>query len=493
MTISKELILRDYQKLKSLAAKNIRHKHWESACIFTKMAANLMYNSNLIYADDELEENLKKIAESVLEKPVFEKGIEARKKIVFYDYFMLDNRGLTEQYLSALLDSDYEVLFVGYLKGEKSKYILDKLAEHKIKTYFIDGKKELERAKEFFNAINAFKPSIIFAHTSPWDVAGLVAINRFENCCRRYLTNITDHAFWLGTKCFDYFLEFRNYGYNISKNYRHIEEKKLLKLPYYPIVNKNIQFGGFNFDCTGKTLIFSGGSIYKIQGSPAFLEIVKYILTKYENTNFLFLGNGDFSYLQDFIKENHFQNRFFYESERKDIWEVFCRCDLYLNTYPLIGGLMTQYACMAGKVPLTLNDKEDACNDVYELMTDHFGLNFQFKSIEELKTAFDEYMQKPEKMKYDGELLKEAIIKTEDFRRQFLKYLDAPENQYRFTAYKIDIEKFAETYIERFNEKKCSYYSLFLRRDLKGLQRFFRYYFFYLLIHFCRLFKAYKT
>ena len=481
MTISKESIVKDYQKLKLLADKNIKHSHWDSACIFIKMAANLMYNSNLIYADDELEDNLKKIACAVLDKPSFAKGNKEQKKIVFYDYFMLDNRGLTEQYLNALFEFDYELLFIGCPAGENSKYILEKLNEQKIKTYFVNEKKEVNRAKEIFNVINDFKPSIIFAHTSPWDVAGLIAINRFKNCCTRFLSNITDHAFWVGTKCFDYFFEFRDYGYNISKNYRDIDERKLLKLPYYMIVNKNIRFGGFNFETKGKKIIFSGGSIYKIQGSPKFLEIVKYILTKYEDTVFLFLGNGDFSYLQRFIEENKFQDRFFYESERKDIWEVFNHCDLYLNTYPLIGGLMTQYACMAGKVPLTLNDKDDHCNDVYELMTNHFGVECQFKSVEELEAAFDEYMRNPNKMQSDGEGLKAAIISPSDFSNKLLGLLNNPEQKSNFRDYEIDTKSFAENYIRRFNTNKISYYRLFLHRDLKTLKYFFDYYVRYVL------------
>ena len=436
-----------------------------------------MYNANLIYADDEIEENLKVIAENVFPAPLrIQQNNE--KRLVFYDYFMLDNRGLTEQYLDALFDSEYEILFVGCPNGEQSKEIIDKLEVHKVQFVFIDEKQELSNAKIIFDSIINFNPAIILAHTSPWDVAGLMAISRFEKCSKRYLVNITDHAFWLGTKVFDYFIEFRDYGYNISKNYRRIDAKNLLKLPYYPNINKNIPFAGFDFDARGKKIVLSGGSIYKIQGSPVFFDLVKYILSTYEDTIFLFLGNGDASYLQKFIDDNNFQNRFYYRKERKDIWEVFKHCDMFLNTYPITGGLMTQYACMAGVVPVTLNDGGDNSDgNIYELLLSDYGLNFQCESLESCKAKIDEYMLNPNALKSDGLQLTKAVISRKMFSEMLLNYLETPVNKMVFNAYNVDIKRFSKQYIQRFNENDgMSYYSCFVRKDVKYLLKFPIYY-----------------
>lgn len=49
---------------------------------------------------------------------------------------------------------------------------------------------------------------------------------------------MTDHAFWLGRFAFDYCIEFRVYGYNISIQKRKIEKEKILMLPYYPVIRK---------------------------------------------------------------------------------------------------------------------------------------------------------------------------------------------------------------------------------------------------------------
>ena len=486
MNITSEIISRDYCKLKYEVKRCIDKGKWESACSFIKSATLLMYNSNIIYSDIDLEENLKIISEAIHPIPLFE-PLESNEKrrIVFYDFFVWDNRGLTEQYLDALFASDYEMLFIGCSNGEKSREILQKLKLHKVKSVFVNGDEEISRSKCIYDAILNFKPAIIFAHTSPEDIAGLMAISRFENCCTRYMTNITDHAFWLGTKVFDYFFEFRDYGYNISKRYRHIEEEKLLKLPYYPIINKDISFQGFDFNTQNKKIVFSGGSIYKTQGSPVFWDIVKYILSKYEDTIFLFLGDGDSFCVHKFIEDNDFQHRFYYRNVRKDIWEVFKHCDMYLNTYPLIGGLMTQYACMAGLVPLTLNDNNDACNNIYELLLNRFDLDFQFDSVEKCKAKIDYYLQHPDSLQSDGVKLSKAVISPEKFSEMFLKFLEKPKNIMDVKQYDVDVEKFSKQYLKRFNEHNgMSYYRFFVRRDIKYLFHFPMYYVKYI---FCRL------
>ena len=73
-----------------------------------------------------------------------------------------------------------------------------------------------------------------------------------------------DHAFWLGRNAFDYCLEFRDFGANLSRQYRHIPIQKLLKQPYYPLADPTIPYGGLPFErADGDFVIFSGGTLYK--------------------------------------------------------------------------------------------------------------------------------------------------------------------------------------------------------------------------------------
>ena len=481
--ITANTIADDYAKLQAIILKLIKRKKYEKACFFMMKAAVLMYNANLIYTDDELEHYLNELSCMVLPESSVMGFTGGKDRILLYDYFVLDNRGLTEQYLSGLMSIDCDLYFLGCQNGENSKEIYSKLKANNIRTYIIEPCcSELKKAESIFQIINDIKPTVIISHTAPWDIAGLMAINRFSSSCRKYLINITDHAFWLGKTVFDYFFEFRNYGCCISTKYRGIPEDRLLKLPYYPIINKNIQFQGFDFETEGKRIIFSGGSIYKIKGSNVFLDIVKYILSNYPDTVFLFLGNGDSQFLQDFISKNNFENRFYYRHERKDIYEIFKRCYLYINTYPLIGGLMTQYACVCGKIPLTLNDKNDHCNDISELMYDNNSLDIQFESIEDFKNKIDVYLNDKNLVDNDGDIISKSIVSETAFNSLLLNYINTPTNQLSIKYYDIDISEFSKQYIARFNENNClDYYKLFLSKNMVTLPYFFKYYIKYMM------------
>lgn len=476
--IDRNTILRDYSELKQLALACAEKKDFDKAIFYIERAAILMYNSNIIYVDYELENILHNISDQILINKTTEQ--QQNNRIAFYDYFVLDNRGLTEQYLEALASFDYEVLFIGCRCDDKSKEIYKKLKKNNIDYKIVLEKDDIKKSRIIYQLISDFSPKVIIAHTSPWDVAGLIAINAFKDSCRRYLINITDHAFWLGATVFDYFFEFRDYGYNISKEYRKINETKLLKLPYYPIINTSVLFQGFDFATEGKKLILSGGSIYKIQGSNTFLEIVKYILDTYDDAIFLFLGSGDTSVLERFVNQNNYQNRFYCRRERKDIYEVFKHCYFYLNTYPLVGGLMTQYACVAGKLPLSLNDfDEHSDNCVSELLIDGDFPNIQFSNVNELKKKIDIYMTNPQLLYKDCEKIKNAVITSDKFNIFFHEYIEAdlPKSVVVFNSYAVDIYKFAEQYMARFNENKgMSYYQLFVDRKLRTLSHFPGYY-----------------
>ena len=123
MIITKEIILKDYNKLKQLAENSLNKEKYNDAEFFIKRAATLMYNSNIIYKDDDLENMLKELSDKVLSECQKFCQFENSKRIVFYDYFVWDNRGLTEQYLDALINLNYEILFIGCHNSEKSTEI----------------------------------------------------------------------------------------------------------------------------------------------------------------------------------------------------------------------------------------------------------------------------------------------------------------------------------------------------------------------------------
>ena len=331
--------------------------------------------------------------------------------------------------------------------------------------------------QEIFQVISDFEPTDLVAHTSPWDIEGITACHALEGLCNRYLSNITDHAFWLGTTAFDYFLEFRSFGCNISQKYRGIISERDILIPYFPIINKEIPFGGFPFDARGKQIIVSGGGIHKIKGSTKFLEIVKYILDRHPNALFLYLGHGDHHYLENFSSKYGYEGRFFHINERKDIYEIIRHCTLYLNTYPHLGALMTQIAAEAGKPPLTLNDKKEHNQKVSELLIIKKDTpKLEFDDIDELKQSIDNYLTNPFLLKEAEDKIRGCVPTPEMFALMMQNSLENHSTGLVPNTYSIDTTSFASDYIARFKGRPETYRYFFYDNDIRLAVKYFPYY-----------------
>ena len=475
MVITKERVFKDFEKLKQFSYEAYKNDKLSMSIEYAKNAARLMYNFNFIYTDDKLEELI-----VLLSKKIFvnqESIVETyEKRIVFYDYFSLDNRGLSEQYIKALVDLDFEILYITLQKDETKmaniKLLLEKNKKNEI--YLVHSKQNIEKIEEIREKIYNYKPRIIFNHTAPEDICGMVALENIGKNTERYLINLTDHAFWLGKSCSDYFIEFRSYGKNISKYYRKIDEKKSIILPYYPIQNENIEYKGLPFDFKNKKMIFSGGSLYKIYGSPVFFLLVKYILNKYNDSIFLYLGNGDTRPLLNFIKENKYEDRFFFLKERKDIDKIFKKCYFYLGTYPIVGGLMSQFAVMNKKIPVCYFDKEIPCNKIEELFINNENLKLTFSDLDEVKNEIDKLFVSKEYMEEKVKKICNIVITPSKFKEELNRLLTTKNTSFIYKDYLIDIDKFSAIYLEQENKYLKQYLNMFSSGVLK--RKFYFYY-----------------
>lgn len=478
MQITKEKILYDFGRLKRKASLCFKYHLYSYSCSFLEMSSKLMYNANVKYYDNEIEELIHKLTSVIIKKQTF---LPKKNRIVFYDCFAWDNRGLTEQYMDSLISlNKYEILYICNHKiDNKGTEIKKKLKKANITMYELYTSNNIRKSKELYDVISKFTPESIIIHNEPSDISGLIVFDSLKDTCKRYLINITDHAFWAGTTCFDYFFEWRDYGYNISSSFRKIDEKKLLLLPFYPMINKSIQFQGFPFDFNNKKIIFSGGSIYKIQGSNRFFEIIKYILDTYEDTIFLFLGNGDSSVLKKFIKQNNYNNRFYFFSERKDIYEVMNHCYLYLNTYPISGSLMTQLACSCGKIPLTYNENRNKDNEITELFINKININFVFYDLKTIFLQIDKYMQNSSETKKMEKQIKNLIITKDEFSIQLKNYLLGMKKQNIAQKYDIDVDSNINLFLKQINNNMEKYYICFLKKNLFILIINLKYYYKY--------------
>jgi hypothetical protein len=363
--------------------------------------------------------------------------------------------------------------------------ILKKLKDYKkVEIYLPYSKNNISRCKEISEKILSFNPSRVLYHSAPWDTVGYIVLSYLGNYqIERYLINLTDHAFWLGCNCIDYILEFRSYGANISIDYRHISSNKLMIMPYYPIQNKLDEFQGFPFNTENKKIIVSGGSLYKIYGSPVFFDIVKHILKLYSDVIFFYLGNGDIKPLVKFIEENNLSKRFFYSRERKDISEIIKRCYFYLNTYPVGGGLLPQLAVINDKIPITYTDKKYINNNTDELFINNKNQKFTFYDfdsfyfeINKLITDSSYYIQKTND-------LKNKVIASQNFSLWLFSILEKKESVHTWVKYDVDIDSFRELYFIQGNKYPYKYPSyFFIRKSIFVFVFFIHYTLYYTII-----------
>lgn len=222
-----------------------KNKEYHKVMDAISLMANMAYNINSFYTDDALEEFIDRVSLDFVKRNKDITPIE--NKWIFYDSFGWDNRGLTQQYIRALISWNVEFLFIFENFSESlSKEILLELKNYnKASIYIVDNTTPLEkRLNKLVKVIENYNPSKAFLHLTPWNPFSFLLWNRFADI-ERFQINLTDHAFWLGKKCFDYCIEFRDYGYNISLKHRGIPKEKLLLAPFYPIVDTQNRFEGF--------------------------------------------------------------------------------------------------------------------------------------------------------------------------------------------------------------------------------------------------------
>lgn len=468
--ITNNTLERDYHTINALIEKAIAKNDYEQALSFVELSAHLQYQYNFrsSYYDAFLEHSMSTIASRLFDQELVQGKDE---KILFFDYFAYDNRGLTQQYLRALIQLGKKVIFV---YEHNNRYygniqIQKELNEYEnAQVYYLEGTTRVEKAQQLMGIVKQEQPGHIFMHISPWDTIPFLVFDRIKGI-KRYQINLTDHAFWLGRGITDINLEFRSYGCNISTQYRNIPVEKSAILPYYPILSPE-PFQGFDFDVKDKKIIFSGSAIYKVLGDNLeFFELVKELLSVDEQLIFVFAGSGNKEPILQFARKHHFEDRLFLIGDRTDIFEVVKKIDYFLCTFPFTGALMTQLAVI-NQIPSFSYVKQDYLfNDVSDLFLKKNTL-YQFNNIPELVEAFKEIYFNADKKTVE-ENSNNTITPQE-----FADNLDAilkGQNPLKHTLRKFDVSeavKVVNRYLLESENKYNPLYSQILHRFLSEQQ-----------------------
>lgn len=457
--LTKNIIISDYSYLKKKATTLYDIGNYEDSLSYIKVAAKIAYHLNFQYTDDDLE-NLLKLISSKLVKSENIKCYE--EKYVFFDSFGFDNRGLTEQYLKALISWNIKFKYIleSDINLSFSKNIIEILKEYSNCEIIIipSNLTEIEKIKYLAQLIDKYRPTKAFLHLSPWSVVGVCA---FISCSSitRYLINLTDHAFWIGKSCVDYLIEFRNYGYNISKKFRGIPAKKLLFQPYYPI-QRNSKFDGFPVNTTNKVIVFTGGAFYKMYGKKGkFFDLIKKILDNNQNIIFLIAGSGKIKPFNTFIKKYNYSKRMFLLGNRNDINEVFKNIDIYLATYPLTGGLMAQYAALHNKNIIAYSTEDLPFNFIEDIVNVSNSIQLTFTEEEEFHKEINHLIQDKQYRESKFEFLSQSILTEQQFNTSLHRLIQENISN-KFNNIEISTEKFFQLYLETENDFLHKYYTI---------------------------------
>lgn len=421
----------------------IKVQNYEKALNIIGHLAYIFYEYNQTFRDDFLENKFVKIA-NLLRRDIT--SSDNKKEVLFYDGFGLDVRGLHQIYLKALLNLKYKIIYITREKAKNKQPITMKLLkENNVEIFYIPEGKLINRYNTLMQLLKVIPPTV-FLYTTPWDVVGILAFTNLKNYSTRYKINLTDHTNWLGVNSFDYLLEFREVGASISSNYRKISSPKILMQPYYPNLNAEISFKGFPFEKHDDDfIIFSGGGLYKtLDKGSTYYKLVGYCLDNSPNAKFWYAGEGDTSEL---IKlQSLYPNRIYYTKEREDLYQIMLNVDMYMNTYPLGGGLMLQFAAMAGLATLTF------CEDDFEagVLIDEDRLIF--KSIDKYKETIKKYIQDKNFKKELDASVKNSVITPEHFDNNLAKIIIKNESDYLCTFPNIELSVSKKIYYNYFFE-----------------------------------------
>ena len=451
--ITRKDVVAIYDKILQNAERKIEYGDYDYSLKCIEAAASWAYKFNVFFSDVKAEILIKKIADKTIGK----KQIKTKEnRFILLDTAGLDNRGLTQQYIRALEANKLDYLFVT-LRSDISplRDTIDEVHNSvygQVMTFESSRLTYLEKAVCVREAIISFQARNILLHLMPWDVISLIAIYTIKGI-QSYNINLTDHAFWLGSSFIDYNIDFRPYGKTISLQKRSIVKESILELPYYPIKPVSTSFSGLPSVPNDSVIIFTGGAPYKMDDkkNTFFNTIIDGILDISPKVVIFVAGYSSISDIFK-LKISNMRNkeRVYNIGIRKDIDEVYRHCDIYLQTYPLYGGLMAQYGVMH-KLPVLAyvdKDKKSGCEEI----TNHFGQ--AAKCFVDFSCFIDYAKQLINDEKYrkaEGEKLYKVMMNENLFNEKFKEVVLYKRVLFNWSTSEIDYDAHSNMYLMQEN------------------------------------------
>ena len=435
-------------KLKKIAAISLEKGKVNTTLTAVSFASEILYMFNQFYTDDEMEVLIAKLGDKIKIKRNFAKYTEVQESILLYDGFGLDTRGVVLMYLNALGKNGYKVYYVTNLKVKDNIPTIKSMCEkYNIHISYVDMTNYERWCIQLAQVFETIRPRVAFFYTTPFDTSACAAFHMYEGLCKRFLIDLTDHAYWLGKCANDYFLGSREMSAYIQHYERNIPKEKCIKLGVNLLLENCSDHSGLPFDVEKEDYVFSGGALYKTLGDKdnTYYKIVRYILKKHNKIKFIYAGTGDDSELKKIIAE--FPDRAFHINERKDFYYLIQNSVLYLNTYPMFGGMMMKYSALAHRLPITLKHGSDSDG----LLLHQKECQIEYSSYEDLISDVDRLLDDNDYRHEREELLDGSVITEERFVNNVRGVIEKNETDYTHTFLKLDTTEFRKEYYKRFN------------------------------------------
>lgn len=435
-------------KLKRIASTTLEKKDINTSLAALSFAAETLYMFNQFYTDDELEELTTQVGDEIKAKYHFAKCNKVQDCILLYDGFGLDTRGVVLMYLNALGKNGYKVHYVTNRKVKDQIPTIKNLCKkYNIQMSYVDMTHYERWCIQLAQVFEKIRPKAAFFYTTPFDSSACAAFHMYEGLCKRFLIDLTDHAYWLGKCANDFFLGSREMSAYIQHYERRIPKEKCIKLGVNLLVEEWDDHSGLPFDVEKVEYIFSGGTLYKTLGDSnnTYYKIIHHILEKHSKIKFIYAGTGDDSELIKIISE--FPSRAFHINERKDFYYLIQNSVLYLNTYPMFGGMMMKYSALAHRLPITLKHGSDSDG----LLLHQEECRIEYSNYEDLITDVDRLLDDSNYRAEREKLLDGSVITEERFVNNVRGVIEKNETDYTHAFLKLDTTEFRKEYYKRFN------------------------------------------
>ena len=438
-------------KLMSIAEQATEKERYNLALSALSAYCRIQYTINQVYTDQKAENLLLQISEKTVSIPT---GFQGEKNtVLFYDGFGLDRRGIAIVMCRAIVKNGYHLVYASPLNTKEKQPTLKKsLDGYNVDWVYYDTDSPFLRTiSDIERIIKKYCPFFAFLYTTPNDVSGVALFDSLKGKCFRCQLDLTDHAFWIGTNAFDMCNGGRQFSASIEHYERGISKKSLSFLDANLFID-DCSFQGLPFDVNNR-FIFSGGQLYKTLGdeNDTFYKIIEHVLNKFPDIAFLYAGSGDSSKMHQLIQK--FPEKAFLIPERPDFYQIIERCTLYLNTYPMFGGLMMRYAALAGKLPITLRHE----NDSDGILIEQQNRRIEYDSFVDLIEDIDKLLSDESYLREREKLLIGSVVTEECFIRNIRMLIENHETEFKYDEIKpVDTSQFRKEYVERFEIAELS-------------------------------------